>query len=210
MATMFTGNFVLFCLLKTRKGTKWHSRGKNTPMWLDTPVKKEDQREPPVGQQSQGSSPRQPDVKLTSKHHWSHHPWASHLMNRHLGSKNHLNSHPWDNRPRNRYLINKNPLNRHPWDNHPKNSRLREKTKNKKYHENKGSTVVVKNNSLKLERIKRQMKITLGIFFFTWCWRGIPVGCYNGEFHILMPRHKVFKQRLRLNAFRILSSVPWV
>ena len=28
MATMFTGDFVLFCLLKTRKGTKWHSRGK--------------------------------------------------------------------------------------------------------------------------------------------------------------------------------------
>ena len=34
MATMFTGGFVLFCLLKTRKGTKWHSRGKKYT-WTD-------------------------------------------------------------------------------------------------------------------------------------------------------------------------------
>lgn len=29
MATMLIGDFVLFCLLKTRKRTIWHSRGKN-------------------------------------------------------------------------------------------------------------------------------------------------------------------------------------
>ena len=38
---------------------------KNTPVLLDSPVKIEDQREPPMRQQSQEeSSPRQPDVKL--------------------------------------------------------------------------------------------------------------------------------------------------
>ena len=136
--------FILFTENKKRNQMTFLEE-KNTPLQLDTPVKKEDQREPPMGQQSQKSSPRQPDVRLTSKNRLSHHPWASHLKNRHLGSKNHLNSHPWDN--------------------HPDNSWLREKTKNNKPHENKVSAVVVKNNSLKLERIKRQMKITLGIFF---------------------------------------------
>ncbi|XP_024852139.1 doublecortin domain-containing protein 2C isoform X2 [Bos taurus] len=36
---------------------------KHTPVLLDTPAEKEDQRDPPTGQQSQESSPRQPDVK---------------------------------------------------------------------------------------------------------------------------------------------------
>ncbi|XP_070315277.1 doublecortin domain-containing protein 2C isoform X2 [Odocoileus virginianus] len=39
---------------------------KNTPVRPDTPVE-EDQREPPVGQQSQGSSPGQPDVGQQSQ-----------------------------------------------------------------------------------------------------------------------------------------------
>ena len=37
---------------------------KNTPVRLDTPAEKGDQRGPPMGHQSQESSPRQPDVKL--------------------------------------------------------------------------------------------------------------------------------------------------
>lgn len=55
MATTFIGDFVLF-LFTEEKEPYDLLEGKNTPVLLEAPVKIEDQRQPPMGQQSREES----------------------------------------------------------------------------------------------------------------------------------------------------------
>ena len=100
---------------------------KNTPVRLDTPAEKEDQRDPPMGQQSQGSSPRQPDVKPEKQESVQQLSLGQPSQEQLAQGEDEEQEIPW-----------KQSISRS-----------------------------CEEQSLKLGRIKRQMKITLGIFFFT-------------------------------------------
>ena len=98
---------------------------KNTPVRLDTPAEKEDQRDPPMGQQSQGSSPRQPDVKPEKQESVERSSLQQPSQEQLTQGEDEEQEIPW-----------KQSISRS-----------------------------CEEQSLKLGRIKRQMKITLGIFF---------------------------------------------